>query len=150
MNNNISNVNGAQEYVFERGKGFGRIYYAFINSFVNINQSIMQIKQERELLIFFKKNLIDATINVNEINDIVVKKTIDPSDMIFAITFGILGIYQPLLFILSAILIWTGFGKKVVIYVNNNKYEIPTNGEKNLNDMIENIKKLNPAVSLKL
>lgn len=137
-----------EEYTFKRYKGFGKGSYSVISTVVNLEKDSLSIKQDRKLLVFFKRRLIDANLYPSEIENIVIKKSMDPSDTMFGIIFLALGVFNPILFLGAAILFWSAYGKNVILHTRYKSFLIPTSAEMELDEMVEEIRGLNPRVSI--
>lgn len=136
------------EYSFKRYKGFGRGSYSSISTLVNFENKLLSIEQRRRLLVFFKKKLIDAKLNLSDIDTITIKRNMDPSDTMFGVIFLALGFLNPLLFIGAAVLLYSAYGQNITLQTKSGSFLIPTSAEPELDTMIQKILAANPNVSI--
>lgn len=135
------------EFIFSRHKSLGRIDISHTISKINISNKILNINQQKINFYWFKKQPIETSHELSTITKIKVKKTVDISDLIFAILFILLGFVNPLNFLVSAILLWLGFGYKVIISKINGTYiEIPAEFSKDCMNLVQDIVKHNNSV----
>ncbi|WP_371371017.1 zinc ribbon domain-containing protein [Sporomusa aerivorans] len=138
-----------REYQFKKRNYLGSLQYSTITTCIQLEPSYMKIVQDKKTLGIFEKRLLETKIEYVEIHDIVMKKTMDKYDSVFAIIFCILGIAMPLVFLLAILLFWISYGKKIHIFTAKNVYKIPTSAEFELHELMASVKTFNPNIFIK-
>ncbi len=115
-----------------------------------IRGTSLEMNQTKRTLAVIKKCLFNTKVNVKEIDMVTVKKSMDTSDLIFSIIFGVLSLFNPLLLIIVFLFLWSGYGKKIGIHVKNNRYSIPCRGTDDVDIFINKIKEVNTDVILRM
>ncbi|GBG56065.1 hypothetical protein SPFL3102_00604 [Sporomusaceae bacterium FL31] len=138
-----------REYQFEKQNYIGSLRYSIITTHIQLEASYMEIVQDKKTLGIFKKRRLDTKIEYGDIHDIVIKKTMDKYDSVWAIICCVLGIIMPVAFLLAIVLFWAAYGKKIHIFTKKHVYQIPTTGEVNLDELVRAVKVFNPDIFIK-
>ena len=106
----------------------------------------MSIGQKRTSLGIFKRGSFNTEVDYKDIHDIVLKTTFDKGNLFLIIISTIISIGQPIFFIMTILLILLSLGKMMHICTSKGNYKIPNISEDDINELTQNIKKLNSAV----
>lgn len=129
------------ELLFIKKKDWGNLTYKKINTTVSIMEDKILITKKTKIL-FFNRASAETVINRADIQSIQIKKTMDFWDLCFAIIFAFLGLSYPVLFIGTAICLYSAYGKEIQLQLSNGtKQEIPYS-ESMTEDSEENTKKI--------
>ena len=120
LDENKLNIESNKEYEFSKRKYLGAITISIINTKAKIDNNKLVVEQQKSHLGFIKGNKKVFTISLNEINSIMVKKAVDLIDGIYAIVFALVGLLNPIWFIVTAVCLWTGYGETVIIQTKSN------------------------------
>jgi hypothetical protein len=145
-NNSEINVE-AKKITLIRHKSLGRIDISHLISEINISRLTMKLKQQKINFYIFKKKPIETIHNVKDFTSIKIGRTLDISDGIFALIFGLFGFVNPTFFLATAILLWVGFGRKIKIKLSNNAIIlIPSDKTKPCLELLDELLKISPSI----
>lgn len=115
--------------VFCKKKMIARLVYKTIYSEVEISVRDLSIKQRIERFIIPNREQ-EKRILFSEIQKAEIKTKIDFWDALYAIVFGVLGFMNPALFLVTAVCLYTGYGKNLVMKMQNGEeFSIPFRGK---------------------
>lgn len=135
------------EFIFKRHKSLGKLDISYTISNVNICNKKLNITQQKVTLYWFKKQPIQTSHDISSFTNIKVKKTIDKSDMIFAIIFILIGFVDFMGFLMGGLLLWIGLGYKVRIgKINGAEIEIPAEFSKDCLELVNRIVEVNRSI----
>lgn len=123
----IDKLSEKRVFNFSKQKWIGNVVFKKIETHVELAEGILQIDMSVKRL-FRSQKYINKIIPLNEIKYASTKTAMDFWDCLYAIIFAVLGIFKPILFIMTALCLFTGYGKEMVLYLGNgSKFEIPMN-----------------------
>ena len=134
------------DFEFVKKKYVGRIVILNTTTLIKLNQKSMSIDQKRTSLGIFKRGSFNTEVDYKDIHDIVLKTTFDKGNLFLIIISTIISIGQPIFFIMTILLILLSLGKMMHICTSKGNYKIPNISEDDINELTQNIKKLNSAV----
>jgi len=108
--------NKANEFEFEKVKGFGAANFVWHNTKVLAEESSFSVEHTRKIL-FFKGKPNRATVNYSDFDRIEIKTHFAASDLISGIIIGIISIVTGQLWglLVVALLVIFSYGKNIVI-----------------------------------
>lgn len=119
-----------EPHVFKQMTSLGRAVIKEKNSVFLLEEENMTYASQSITLAFFKGPYEEKEIKYEDITSASLKGTMDKSDLIFAIIFGVIGTVMPLLWIISVFLIFCGIGKDLKIQTKSGDINVPMNGFK--------------------
>lgn len=144
---NDNTTSQIKQFKFIRHKSLGKLDLSHIISEITLTNSILELNQQKILLYFFKKKPIKTTHNISEIISARIKKTLDMSDAAFSIIFALIGFFNPAFFILAAILLWVGVGRKIELKKSNGEtIIIPAENKKYCIELVEYLLSINNSM----
>lgn len=135
------------QFLFSRFKRFGRVRITVIETTLNISEDLLTIDESKTTLLFTKKILLLKTKKIGDIKSISVKHSMDINNVIFAIIFAVIGFVQPPAFLVTALLLWMGYAKKMRIEFDDETIVIPAKDAKQFNELIGMLKEKNQNIA---
>jgi hypothetical protein len=147
--NNEQN-SASKQFKFIRRKHFGRICISHIVTVVNITDTNVSINKNKIIFYIFKRKPIETSHSIMDMSSLTVSRTMDKGCAIFSAIFIVLGIFSPILFIMTALLIWLGIGKELKIKMSNGTViSIPSEfnrGFSKTSDVIDSLVAINKGI----
>lgn len=115
---------------FYKGKMIGSVTYRRTNTTVQLTSTELSISQKIKR-IFRKERIIEKKVPLMAIKSAKVHTAMDFWDTLYAIIAAVLGLFQPIIFIVTLICLWTGYGKEIIIQIESgDTIKIPLAGAK--------------------
>ncbi|MCC5910068.1 MAG: hypothetical protein JJT76_06485 [Clostridiaceae bacterium] len=119
VNNEIVE-NTHQKFIFEKAKDFSYGSYVKILTEATIENNVLCIVEKKKWFGFFKGKHRQHTIPIDDVECISVESTWDFWDCVFAALFGIVALGNFLLFLITALFLFSAYGKKIEIKTKHN------------------------------
>lgn len=104
----------------------GNVTYRRIKTNAYIKDGVIYIEQSTKK-IFRKERTVKIHIDMQKVVSSELKLALDFWDTLYAIIFAVLGFFRPILFIVAALCLFTGYGKSIIIKTDDgSKFKIPT------------------------
>lgn len=134
MNTSNSNLE------FEKSAMIGSIVDRQINTTVSILETSLHIRKITKKLLR-SEQIEERDFNIADITSVDVHTALDFWDTLYAVIFAVLGFStNPLLFIISVICLWCGYGKVIQLAIKTGeKYKIPLKGSNQEIDILLNV-----------
>lgn len=129
-----------EEYDFVKIKQIGLVNMLSIRTKVTIKDIHVLIDRKKYYLGMIKGKNKTYDIKINDIDHIINKKSMDTIDGIYAAIFGVLTLitFNPVLLLLMAVCLWTGYGEKIFITTKRNeKIIIQSSKDDNIIKLVE-------------
>lgn len=136
-----------EAYEFSKSKSFSYMTLSTTRTTVNVVDTKLACLQTKKSILSTKE-LFNKEIEIDQIIQLNESLAFDISDLVFGLTFLVLGFFEPLWFVAAAIFLYVGYGKKLTIHTKNDKIVIPYSaGEsKQSNALKQALEKINKAI----
>lgn len=143
---NKENKEEGQEFEFLVQKSFGNITLNYTQANISLFSDHFTLHKHKIYFPNIKGKPEDYYVSWNEVVNITCKKNIETGDLIFAIISAILGFFNPILFLVTAVFIWSGLQRLFVVNLRNgNKV---TFGKKYGDDEVQFMERFNEIWNL--
>lgn len=116
---------GHQMFHFQKGKMLGELTYKRTNTEVEVSSTALKVHQTVKR-IFRKEREEEKVLSFSQIKSACVHVVLDFWDTLYAVVFAVLGLFQPVLFLLAAVCLWCGYGREIeILTVDGDKVKIP-------------------------
>lgn len=131
-------LKSGEEFLFKWNKHFSYLTINDVMTKVILDNESLSIETSNRYLGLIPGSTKVKKLPLGNVSSLVTKKIINLFDMLLGIAFSIVGIFQPLFFIVAAIIFWTGISNKIIINTNlQNKIIIPTDSKEDAEKFIE-------------
>lgn len=142
-----------KQFVFRHSTSFGRATIKEKASAFYLTNKTLTYGYQNVTWVLVKGKYVEQDFSVKDIQVVKSKKSMDKSDLIFAIIFGIGGLAMPPLFLMTALLLWTGRGVTMTISTAKGDIIVPMNGfnwKKELKKFINELQSVTSNVKIAL
>ena len=136
-------------YTFVHRRNFSYLTYATIVTDVEFAVKGIRIKQKGSKFAFVGRYAVDQSLDFESIKEVVIKKTMEPWDLVFSIVCLVMVVASPWWLLGALIFAKSGYGRRMMIYTASERVVIPCNEIKRCMAFVEMLKQKNPEIMVR-